>query len=63
VFSLLKESRTFAPDANRKFTPLGVEANRVSLDALVDYAFTSGLIRRRIAVDELFDDVTRSLGA
>lgn len=41
--------------------PFGVEANRRNLEVAVAYAFRQGLIPRRYAVDELFDEVTRAL--
>ena len=41
--------------------PMGVEANRRNLEMAIDFAYTQGLIQRRFTVDELFDDVTRSL--
>jgi 4,5-dihydroxyphthalate decarboxylase len=60
VYRLLSEAKRAAgPDET---TPLGVEANRRSLDLAVEYAYRQRLIPRRLAVDELFDDVTRSLG-
>jgi 4,5-dihydroxyphthalate decarboxylase len=43
--------------------PFGVEANRRNLEVGIDFAYRQKLIPRRFAVDELFDDVTRSLGA
>lgn len=41
--------------------PLGVSANRRNLDVAIEYCHRQGLIPRRFTVDELFDDVTRSL--
>jgi 4,5-dihydroxyphthalate decarboxylase len=65
VYRLLAESKRAAglppkgePDAN----PFGVETNRRNLEVAVDYVHRQGLIPRRFAVDELFDDVTRALG-
>jgi 4,5-dihydroxyphthalate decarboxylase len=40
----------------------GVEANRRSLEIVIDYALRQGLIPRRLAVDDLFGDLMRSLG-
>jgi 4,5-dihydroxyphthalate decarboxylase len=40
--------------------PLGVAANRRNLEIAIDYAFRQRLIDRRFAVDELFDDLTRT---
>jgi len=34
--------------------PYGVEANRITLDAFLRYAFEQGVSRRRLTVDELF---------
>lgn len=47
-----------------KFDPrrLGVEANRATLEVIIDYALAQKLIPRRFSVDELFDDTTRALG-
>jgi 4,5-dihydroxyphthalate decarboxylase len=66
VYRLLAESKRAAglpakgePDAN----PFGVEANRRNLEVAIDYVHRQGLIPRRFAVDELFDDVTRALGS
>ncbi len=41
--------------------PFGVEANRRNLEIAIDYVHGQGMIPRRFAVDELFDDVTRAL--
>jgi 4,5-dihydroxyphthalate decarboxylase len=40
----------------------GIEANRRSLEIVIDYALGQGLIPRRLAVDDLFGDLMRSLG-
>jgi 4,5-dihydroxyphthalate decarboxylase len=42
--------------------PFGFEANRRNLEVTIDFAFRQRLIPRRFTVDELFDDVTRTLG-
>ncbi len=42
--------------------PLGVEANRKSLEMIIKYVKQQGIIPREFEVDELFDDVTRVLG-
>lgn len=42
--------RTFGPD----FYPYGVEPNRVTLDAFLQYSFEQGVTARRLQVDELF---------
>ena len=65
VFRLLHESKLTAklPDTGTVLDPLrfGVEPNRRALDVIIGYAFEQGMIPRRFAVDELFDDVTRHL--
>ena len=65
IYRLLLESKRAAGlpatgelDAN----PFGVEANRRNLEVAIDYVHRQGLIPRRFAVNELFDDVTRALG-
>lgn len=65
VFRLLAESRKKAglPAAGAKdMFPLGVAANRKSLELAIKYAHQQRLIPRAFAVDELFNDVTRVLG-
>lgn len=64
VFRLFKESRDAAIKAGNKNAELlryGVEANRASLETIIDCAFAQKLIPRRFTVEELFDDVTRGL--
>ena len=41
----------------------GVEANRAALERVIDYSFKQQMITKKFTVDELFDDVTRKLGA
>jgi hypothetical protein len=42
--------------------PCGLAANRRNLEVAIDCVYRQGMIPRRFAVDELFDDVTRGLG-
>jgi 4,5-dihydroxyphthalate decarboxylase len=65
IFRVLVESKKAAPPpANGiDLTPVGVEANRRSLEAITEYAFQSKVTERKLSVDELFDDVTRTLAA
>lgn len=42
--------------------PIGLEANRKGLQLAIDWALDQKIIPRRLSVDELFDDVTGSLG-
>ncbi len=66
VYRLVRASKQ-AADAVKPpgaLDPLGfgLEANRRSLEVIIDYALTQKLIPRRFSVDELFDDTTRALG-
>jgi 4,5-dihydroxyphthalate decarboxylase len=65
VYRLLRESKQAAPatpEGEIDTTPFGLEANRHNLEVAIDYTYRQKLIPRAFAVDELFDDVTRSLG-
>jgi 4,5-dihydroxyphthalate decarboxylase len=63
IWRMLKDSKRIANESaeNAAFTPFGVEANRRNIEILVNYMYTTGMIPRRFAVDELFNDVTREL--
>ena len=62
VYDLLKRNKMLAgPPATPDLAPFGIEANRKPLELIVDYAFQQGLIPRRYAVEELFDETTRGL--
>lgn len=61
AFRLIAESKKAAGFPPEQF-PLGVEANRKTLQMAIDFAVQQRLIPRRLEVDELFDDVTRVLG-
>ena len=64
VFRIFKESRDIAVrggDKRAAQLQFGVEANRPSLEAIIDIAVDQKLIPRRFSVEELFDDTTRSL--
>jgi 4,5-dihydroxyphthalate decarboxylase len=66
IFRVFREARQ-ADAASKPGSALdpyrfGVEANRRSLETIIDYALQQQLIPRRFTVDELFDDVTRALG-
>jgi 4,5-dihydroxyphthalate decarboxylase len=66
IFRVVRESRNaVAPTADNGLSDpwrFGVEANRRSLDIIIDYSLRQKLIPRRYSVDELFDDTTRALG-
>ncbi|AWM00691.1 ABC transporter substrate-binding protein [Bradyrhizobium amphicarpaeae] len=62
IYDLLKRNKEqMGPATTPDLIPFGVEANRKSLELIVDYAFQQALIPRRYAVDELFDATTRGL--
>jgi 4,5-dihydroxyphthalate decarboxylase len=44
------------------FPPIGLEANRKGLQLAIDWALDQKIIPRRLSVEELFDDLTASLG-
>jgi 4,5-dihydroxyphthalate decarboxylase len=61
VYRLLKESAGAAASKRPGALRFGVEAVRPSLETMIRYSERQGLLPRRFTVDELFDDVTRSL--
>ena len=65
IYRMLRDSRRAvlpAPD-NGVLDPwrFGVEANRRSLEVIINYSFRQKLIPRNFSVDELFDDCTHGL--
>jgi 4,5-dihydroxyphthalate decarboxylase len=65
IYRMLAASRAAGPQpapGSLGMTPHGVEANRKSLELVIDYAFQQKIIPRRFTVDELFADTTRVLG-
>ena len=60
IFRMLREARNAAPPApdNSALDPwrFGIEANRRSLEIIIDYSFRQKLIPRKFSVDELFDE-------
>ena len=61
VFRLLRESAARAPAVS--VPRFSSDEMRRSLDMIIGYAAQQGLIPRAFAVDELFDDATRTFGA
>src|SRR5665213_4129244 len=59
VHRLLAESAALAPPDSPRFS---TDEIRRSLELIIRYAVQQGLIPRAFAVDELFDDLTRTLG-
>jgi 4,5-dihydroxyphthalate decarboxylase len=65
LYRLVCESRAAGVAAGKVpavFPPLGLEANRKGLQLAIDWALDQKIIPKRLSVDELFDDVTGSLG-
>ncbi len=62
LYRMLAEGREQAESIPAIFPPLGLEANRKGLQLAIDWALDQKIIPRRLAVEELFDDVTASLG-
>jgi 4,5-dihydroxyphthalate decarboxylase len=65
IYRLLTASRAAGSQSAAgvpNMTPSGVEANRKSLQVVIDYALQQRIIPRKFNVDELFDDTTRILG-
>lgn len=62
IYRMVAESRALAEGVPAVFPPLGVEANRKGLQLAIDWALDQKIIPHRLSVDELFDDVTGSLG-
>jgi 4,5-dihydroxyphthalate decarboxylase len=58
VFRLLQQSAALAPAGSPRFSPQEI---RRSLEMIIGYTAQQGLIPRAYAVDELFDDLTRTL--
>jgi len=58
VFRLLRESAARAPVVSPRFS---ADEMRRSLELIIRYAAQQGLIPRAYAVEELFDDLTRTL--
>src|SRR3954462_7805560 len=63
LFRLLVASKQAAKPGTGALEPLrfGVEACRPTLEVIIDYCARQGLIPRKLAVDEVFDDTTRAL--
>jgi 4,5-dihydroxyphthalate decarboxylase len=59
---MVAESRASAESVPAVFPPIGLEANRKGLQLAIDWALDQKIIPRRLSVEELFDDVTGSLG-
>ena len=63
VFREARQARHAAPKGALDPYRFGVEANRTALERIIDYSVKQQMIPRKFSVDELFDDITRKLGA
>jgi 4,5-dihydroxyphthalate decarboxylase len=63
VFKAARDLDTTAPKGRLDPYRFGVAANRAALQRVIDYSLKQQMITKKITVDELFDDVTRKLGA
>jgi 4,5-dihydroxyphthalate decarboxylase len=65
IYRMLRESRRAAPPPpdGGVLDPwrFGIEANRRSLDIMIDYSFRQKLIPKKFSVDEVFVDTARAL--
>ena len=63
IYRMIAESRALIEGGvPAVFPPLGLEANRKGLQLAIDWALDQKIIPHKLSVDELFDDVTGSLG-
>jgi 4,5-dihydroxyphthalate decarboxylase len=62
LYRMVVESRSLAEGVPAAFPPIGLEANRKGIQLAIDWALDQKILPRRLSVDELFDDVTGSLG-
>ncbi len=63
LYRLIAESRALAPsEITTKLPPIGLEANRKALDLAIQWSYEQKIIPRRLAVDELVDETTATLG-
>ncbi|BEU98716.1 phosphate ABC transporter substrate-binding protein (plasmid) [Acidovorax sp. DW039] len=62
LYRMVVESRALAEGVPAVFPPFGLEANRKGLQLAIDWALDQKIIPHRLSVDELFDDVTGTLG-
>lgn len=60
-FRLYVESKKLANLDGIDLVPCGLDATRKSLQTIIDDCVEQNMIPRRLSVEELFDDVTRSL--
>jgi len=62
IYRMLVESRNLAPESvTTGLPPVGLEANRKTLEMALEWTYEQKMIPRRLSFDELFDDTTASL--
>ena len=63
IYRMLLESRNLAPEEiTNALPPVGLEANRKTLEMAMEWTYEQKMIPRRLSFDELFDDTTAALG-
>jgi 4,5-dihydroxyphthalate decarboxylase len=62
LYRMIVESRAMTQSVPAVFPPIGFEANRKGIQLAIDWALDQKIIPHRLSVDELFDDVTATLG-
>jgi 4,5-dihydroxyphthalate decarboxylase len=62
LYRMVVESRAQGEGVPAVIPPFGLEANRKGIQLAIDWALDQKIIPHRLQVDELFDDVTGSLG-
>jgi 4,5-dihydroxyphthalate decarboxylase len=63
IFRMLVESRGLAPQSvTAALPPVGLEANRKTLEMAIEWSYEQKILPRRLSFDELFDETTASLG-
>ncbi|SAL85906.1 4,5-dihydroxyphthalate decarboxylase [Caballeronia arvi] len=62
LYRMIVESRALAENVPAEFPPIGLEANRKGIQLAIDWALDQKIIPHRLSVDELFDDITATLG-
>jgi 4,5-dihydroxyphthalate decarboxylase len=63
IYRMLVESRSLAPvEITSALPPVGLEANRKTLEMAMEWTYEQKMIPRRLSFDELFDETTAALG-
>ncbi|WP_459906070.1 type 2 periplasmic-binding domain-containing protein [Caballeronia sp. HLA56] len=62
LYRMIVESRALGEGVPAVIPPFGLDANRKGIQLAIDWALDQKIIPRRFSVDELFDEVTGSLG-